>query len=69
MKRKNWFIIPKRYKWIVIVNYDCELGRRNDPISLHTTYNLARKSAKRTGYDTFLCIYSIDDWQIRPTRH
>jgi hypothetical protein len=40
--------------WAVIVQYDCRLGERGTVVSQHKSYELARKAARRTGYDSFL---------------
>jgi FKBP-type peptidyl-prolyl cis-trans isomerase 2 len=52
--------IEKNYA--VRVDYDCRLGDRGKIISRHKTYELARKAAKKTGFDSCLSIRDVRDY-------
>jgi hypothetical protein len=44
------------YQWAVVIAYDCKLGKRGETISRHETYEAARKTAWKSGYNSFLKI-------------
>lgn len=50
----------KKYTHAVVVAYNHEhLGDRGTIVSRHKSHALAEKAAKKSGYDSFLCIKEI----------
>jgi len=50
----------KKYTHTVVIAYECRLGKRGDIVSKHSSYELARTAAKRSGFDSFLAIREIN---------
>lgn len=48
--------------WAVIADYEHAGRERGEIVSRHKSHDLARKSAKRSGYDTFLSIRNLEDY-------
>lgn len=47
-------------KWQLVFAYDCNAGKRGEVYSRHSTYELAEKACKRSGYNDYLRIEAIN---------
>ena len=60
-KEKVMKELNEKYQWYAVFAYDCGANKKGEIYSRHTTYELARASAKKSGMDDHIAIKGYTD--------